>query len=154
MVQSGLEEARRSIWELRSQSSDAGDFRSRLSRMASEIGKRAGLNVQLRVLGTYRALPERMESEFLKIGQEAVTNVVRHAQAKQLKIDLTYEGKKVRMLIADDGRGFAAEANGSGPEGHYGLRGMRERAEQIGAQLAVKSMPGEGTQIEVEKIVP
>jgi signal transduction histidine kinase len=154
MVQSGLEEARRSIWELRSQSSDAGDFRTRLSRMASEIGKRAGLNVQLRVLGTYRALPERMESELLKIGQEAVTNVVRHAQAKQLKIDLTYEGKKVRILIADDGRGFAGDANGAGSEGHYGLRGMRERAEQIGAQLAVKSMPGEGTQIEVEKIVP
>ena len=81
MVQSSLEEARRSIWELRSQSSDADDFRARLSRMANEISKRAGLNVQFSVLGTYRALPEKIESEFLKIGQEAVTNVVRHAQA-------------------------------------------------------------------------
>ena len=154
MVQSSLEEARRSIWELRSQGSETGDFRTRLSRMANEIGKRAGLNVQFSVLGTYRALPEKMESELLKIGQEAVTNVVRHAQAKQLKIDLAYEGKKVRMLIADDGRGFAGDANSSGPEGHFGLRGMRERAAQIGAQMTVTSAPGEGTQIEVEKIVP
>jgi len=153
LVQSGLEEARRSIWELRSQGSDAGDFRSRLSRMASDIGKRAGLNVEFSVLGTYRALPEKIESEFLKIGQEAVTNVVRHAEAKQLKIDLAYESKRVRMTIADDGRGFSGDVNSSGPEGHFGLRGMRERAEQIGAQLAVKSIPGEGTQVEVEKIV-
>ncbi len=154
LVQSGLEEARRSIWELRSQGSDAGDFRSRLARMAADIGKRAGLNVQFSVLGAYRALPAKMESELLKIGQEAVTNVVRHAQAKQLKVDLAYEGKRVRMLIADDGRGFAGDVNSSGPEGHFGLRGMRERAKGIGAQLAVKSVPGEGTQVEVEKIVP
>jgi len=154
LVQSSLEEARRSIWELRSQGSDAGDFRARLSRAASDIAKRSGLHVQFSVLGTYRALPEKIESEFLKIGQEAVTNVVRHANAKQVKIDLAYEGKKVHLTIADDGCGFANAANSSGPEGHYGLRGMRERAAQIGAQLAVKSRPGAGTQIDVEKIVP
>jgi signal transduction histidine kinase/ligand-binding sensor domain-containing protein len=154
LVQSSLEEARRSIWELRSQGSDAADFRSRLSRMATEIGKRAGLNVQFSVLGTYRALPEKMENEFLKIGQEAVTNVVRHAQAQQLTINLAYENKKVRMTIADDGRGFEGDANSSGPDGHFGLRGMRERADEIGADLTVKSAPGEGTQIRLEKIVP
>jgi signal transduction histidine kinase/ligand-binding sensor domain-containing protein len=154
LVQSGLEEARRSIWELRSQGSDSGDFRARLSRMAADIAKRAGLNVQFSVLGTYRELPEKIESEFLKIGQEAVTNVVRHANAKQVKIDLAYGDKKVRMTIADDGCGFEGTANSSGPDGHFGLRGMRERAAQIGAQLAVKSQAGEGTQIDVEKIVP
>lgn len=154
LVQSSLEEARRSIWELRSQGAESEDFRSRLSRMAADVGKRAGLTVQFNVLGTYRALPAKTEDEFLKIGQEAVTNVVRHAQAKQLKIDLAYDGKKVRMLISDDGRGFAGNVNSSGPYGHFGLRGMRERATQIGAQLSVKSAPGEGTQIEVEKIGP
>jgi signal transduction histidine kinase len=110
--------------------------------------------VQFSVLGTYRELPEKIESEFLKIGQEAVTNVVRHANAKQVKIDLAYGDKKVRMTIADDGCGFEGTANSSGPDGHFGLRGMRERAAQIGAQLAVKSQAGEGTQIDVEKIVP
>jgi len=154
LVQSSLEEARRSIWELRSQGSDAGDFRSRLSSTATDIAKRAGLILQFSVLGTYRALPEKIESELLRIGQEAVTNVVRHADAKQVKIDLAYEGKKVRMTIADDGRGFEGAVNASGPEGHFGLRGMRERAAQIGAQFAVKSRLGEGTQIDVEKIVP
>lgn len=154
LVRSSLEEARRSIWELRSQGSEVGDFRARLSRMATDIAKRTGLNIQVSVLGTYRALPEKIESELLKIGQEAVTNVVRHAHAKQVKIDLAYQDKRVHMTIADDGCGFAGAANSSGPEGHFGLRGMRERAAQIGAQLAVKSQPGEGTQIDVEKMVP
>jgi signal transduction histidine kinase len=154
LVQSSLEEARRSIWELRSQGSETGDFRARLSKMAAEATRRSGVKVQFQVLGTYRALPEAIESELLKIGQEAVTNVVRHAQANQLKIDLAYEGKKVRMTIADDGRGFEGAVNSSGPEGHFGLRGMRERAAQIGAALHVKSRLGEGTEVDIEKIVP
>ena len=154
MVQSGLEEARRSIWELRSQGSEAGDFRARLSRMAGDIAKRAGLQVEFSVLGTYRALPEKIEDELLKIGQEAVTNAVRHAQAKRVRIDLAYQEKKLHMSIADDGRGFDAGPNAVGPEGHYGLRGMRERAAEIGAQITVNSRRGEGTQVDVEKIVP
>jgi len=144
---------RRSIWELRSQGADAADFRARLSKMATEVAKRAGLQVQFSVHGTYRALPAKIESELLKIGQEAVTNVVRHAQAQHVKIDLAYEGKKVRLTIADDGCGFERAPNSVGPEGHFGLRGMQERAGQIGAQLAVTSQPGEGTRIDVEKIV-
>lgn len=154
MVQSSLNEARRSIWQLRSEGSEADDFRARLSKMASEITQRSGLKVQFQVLGTYRALPENIESELLKIGQEAVTNVVRHAHANAVKIDLAYDPKKVRMTIADDGRGFAGSANSAGPEGHFGLRGMRERAAQIGAELNVKSRPGEGTEIDIEKMVP
>jgi signal transduction histidine kinase/ligand-binding sensor domain-containing protein len=154
LVQSSLNEARRSIWQLRSEGSEANDFRARLSKMASEMTQRSGLKVQFQVLGTYRALPENIEAELLKIGQEAVTNVVRHAQANAVKIDLAYDRKKVRMTIADDGRGFEGAANSSGPEGHFGLRGMRERAAQIGAQLNVKSRPGEGTEIDIEKMVP
>jgi signal transduction histidine kinase/ligand-binding sensor domain-containing protein len=154
LVQSSLDEARRSIWELRSQGSDSHDFRARLWSMASDAAKRAGLELQFSVLGTYRALPQKIESELLKIGQEAVANVVRHAEAQQIKIDLAYEDKKVHMTIADDGRGFQGTVDSAGPDGHFGLRGMRERAAQIGAQLAIKSLPGEGTQIDVEKIVP
>jgi signal transduction histidine kinase len=154
MVQSSLNEARRSIWQLRSEGSENDDFRARLSKMASEITQRSGLKVQFQVLGTYRALPEDIESELLKIGQEAVTNVVRHAHANEVKIDLAYDRKKVRMTIVDDGRGFDGAVNSSGPQGHFGLRGMRERAAQIGAEINVKSRPGEGTEIDVEKMVP
>jgi signal transduction histidine kinase/ligand-binding sensor domain-containing protein len=154
MVQSSLNEARRSIWELRSQGSDARDLRARLSKAATEITERAGVKVQYRVLGTYRVLPENIERELLKIGQEALTNVVRHAKANLVRVDLAYEEKKVRMTIADDGGGFEGAVNSLGPEGHFGLRGMRERAAQIGAQLNVTSRLGEGTQVEVEKIVP
>jgi signal transduction histidine kinase/ligand-binding sensor domain-containing protein len=154
MVQSSLNEARQSIWQLRSEGSEAGDFRARLAKMASETIQRSGLKVQFQVLGTYRALPERIESELLKIGQEAITNVVRHARANEIKIDVAYEGKNVRMTIADDGRGFEGAVNSSGPGGHFGLRGMRERATQIGAELNVKSRLGEGTEVVIEKMVP
>ena len=70
LVQSSLEEARRSIWELRSQGSDAGDFRSRLSSTATDIAKRAGLNVQFSVLGTYRALPKRSKVNCSRLGKK------------------------------------------------------------------------------------
>jgi signal transduction histidine kinase/ligand-binding sensor domain-containing protein len=154
LVHSSLNEARRSIWQLRSEGPEADDFRARFSKMASEITQRTGLKVRFQVLGTYRALPEDIESELLKIGQEAVTNVVRHARAHELKIDLAYDRKKVRMTIADDGRGFEGAVNSAGPEGHFGLRGMRERAAQIGAELNVKSRLGGGTEIDIEKMVP
>jgi signal transduction histidine kinase/ligand-binding sensor domain-containing protein len=152
-VQNGLSDARRSIWELRSQGSEDLDFRARLLKMATDITDRSAVKMQYEVLGTYRALPEKIESELLKIGQEALTNVVRHANARLVKIDLAYEDKLVRMTIADDGGGFENNVNSSGPEGHFGLRGMRERAAAIDAELHIKSRLGEGTQIDVEKMV-
>jgi signal transduction histidine kinase/ligand-binding sensor domain-containing protein len=153
MVQNSLNEARRSIWELRSQGSDAVDLRERLAKAAMEIAERAGVKVQYRVLGAYRGLPENIEGELLKIGQEALNNVVRHANAKLVKVDLAYEEKKIHLTIADDGVGFEGAINSTGPEGHFGLRGMRERAAHIGAELNVTSRLGQGTRIDVEKIM-
>ncbi len=75
---------------------------------------------------------------------------MRHADAENIAIELVFEPKKLRMTIADDGRGFAMEANGRGPAGHFGLQGMRERAEQIKAELKVDSKPGEGTRVSLE----
>ena len=153
MVQNGLNEARQSIWELRSQSSGSSDLASRVSKMATEVTERSPLKVRFQVLGTNRPLPGKIESELLRISQEAVTNVVRHANAANLNIDLKYDSKKVSVTIADDGRGFEGRPNATGPEGHFGLKGMRERATEIGAKLEVASAPGKGTQITVEKEV-
>jgi signal transduction histidine kinase len=105
------------------------------------------------VAGLYHELPERIESELVKIAQESVTNVVRHAGAKNIEIGLHYDAKKLIMSISDDGRGFEGTMNIAGPEGHFGLQGMRERAAQIGAELTVTSEPGKGTQVLVETAV-
>ena len=99
--------------------------------------------------GSYRPLPDRTEGELLRIAQEAVTNVVRHAAASSIDIQLRYSRRRVRMTIADDGRGFAADPP-STADGHFGIAGMKERAQQIGGSVTVTSKGGEGTVVSAE----
>jgi signal transduction histidine kinase len=150
LVQDSLAEARRSIWDLRSQTAEREDFASKLSKTATQITSRTTVKLRFEVNGTYHPLSEKIEDELLRIGQEAITNVVRHAEAKHIEVSLSFDAKKVRMTITDDGRGFADQGAASSANGHYGLQGMRERAEQIGAELIVASTPGAGTQVRVE----
>jgi signal transduction histidine kinase len=94
-----------------------------------------------------------MENELLRIAQEAITNAVRHAEPKLIRVDVTYDNRKLRMTIADDGHGFVMAPEPSAPNGHYGLQGMRERAEQIDARFSVSSAIGSGTVVSVEAAV-
>ncbi len=149
-VRESLSEARRSIWQLRSQSSESEDFAARLSKAAKQAIGLNPVQLSLDVRGTYRPLRPNVEDELLRIGQEAVTNAVRHSSAARIDIELAYATKKLRMTIADDGRGFAVGAYTGGPNGHFGLEGMRERAEQINARFVVDSAAGRGTKVLVE----
>jgi signal transduction histidine kinase len=83
-----------------------------------------------------------------RIVQEALSNVVKHAQAQHVEVRLNY-GDQLLVFIRDDGRGFEMpdRMDALSDQGHFGLIGMRERAELIGAQLAIQSMPGVGTTI-------
>jgi signal transduction histidine kinase len=150
LVRDSLAEARRSIWDLRSQTAEGEDFASKLSKMAAQVTARTAVKVQFEVNGTYHALAGKIEDELLSIGREAITNVVRHAEAKHIVVALSFDVKKVKMVITDDGMGFVAQSATSSANGHYGLQGMRERAEQISAELTVVSTPGTGTQVRVE----
>ena len=152
LVRHSLAEARRAIWDLRSQSAENPDFASRLSQMATRVTDTSAAHraeVKLEVRGTYRPLAPNVEEELLKIAQEAVTNAVRHADAGHIDIQLAFDSKKIHMIIADDGRGFIESGHG-GPEGHFGLRGMRERAAGIDADFNVQTAAGKGTRISVE----
>ncbi|MGH9581634.1 MAG: sensor histidine kinase, partial [Bryobacteraceae bacterium] len=153
LVRDSISEARRSIWQLRSASPAEENLASRLSGFIQQAASKAASKLEFRVSGTHRPLPPKMERELLKIGEEAVANAIRHADAKNIKVDLVFEPRRVKMTIADDGRGFARDANLSGPDGHFGLQGMRERAEQIEAELLVTSAPGEGTHVSVEAAI-
>ncbi len=150
LVRSSLEDARRSIWELRSQSSEVTDFASRLTAMARTASSSSGAKVRLEVHGTYRPLTPSVEDELFRIGQEAVANAVRHSGAANIQIDLTFDAKKLRMLVADDGCGFEGPTDSHGPDGHFGLKGMQERARNINADFSVSSKRGQGTQILVQ----
>ena len=149
-VRESLSEARRSIWQLRSQSPETRDLASRLSKAANQLIGSAPLKLSLEVRGTYRPLRCEVEDELLRIGQEAVTNAFRHAHAEHISIELAYASRKLRMTITDDGRGFARDTRTSGANGHFGLKGIEERARQIRARLVVDSEEGKGTTVLVE----
>ncbi len=150
LVRSSLSEARASIWELRSQSSENQDFAARLSNAAKQVAASSSARVELQVHGTYRPLPRTVEDELFRIGQEAVTNAVRHSEAEHITIELVFDTRKLRMTINDDGRGFDGPVDSAGPEGHFGIRGMRERAGQIDGELTVSSERGKGTRVCIE----
>ena len=152
-VQNSLAEARSSIWKLRSQAATDQDLATKLSTMVSNTTSISSAEVTFRVLGTYRPVSPDVANELLSIGQEAVTNAVRHANAQHINVDLAFEAKKFRLIIADDGCGFIGSVPSSGPNGHFGLQGMRERAEQIAATLSVTSVPGKGTRVCVERTI-
>jgi len=113
----------------------------------------AGYPVRLRmtVAGQPRPVREELEETVLRIGQEAVANAVRHAQATAIEVWLTYDEGSLTLRIQDDGQGFDLE-DPARRVGHWGLRNMQERADHIGAQWKITSAAGRGTGIET--IVP
>ena len=144
LVRHGLEDARRAIWELRSQSTE--DLPGKLIQMADRVIGARQIESHVHVHGVYRPLDEKTEAELLRIAQEAVTNAVRHADPAHIEIRLHFVEKKMELRIEDDGRGFSSEAP-SAHDGHFGLTGMQERAQQIGGKLTVQSKLEKGTSV-------
>ena len=159
LVREGLDDARQSIWALRSH--DAGEqmLPIRLRRLV-EQAEDEGLTASLEIHGAYRALAADVEQEILRIAQEAIHNVKRHAAASRLSVRLDYDERALGLTVTDDGKGFAANSGkppggaGSAAEGHYGLTGMRERAAVIQGELEVTSAPGEGTTVRLRVSAP
>jgi signal transduction histidine kinase len=86
----------------------------------------------------------------LRIGQEAIANAVKHSRAQRIEISLEFDSNLVRLSVRDNGRGFDCDQPPSPAGAHFGLLGMRERAQQIGGRLTVSSSPGAGTEISAE----
>ncbi len=150
LVQDSIAEARRSIWNLRSDEAAKNDLPSRLSKMLESATANKPLNSSFQVTGAYRPLTPRAEDEVVRIGSEAITNAVRHANASKLDVTLSFDSSKACLTIVDDGQGFAVGPRLESPEGHYGLRGMLERARKINATLLVDSKAGGGTRVQLE----
>jgi signal transduction histidine kinase len=148
LVRSSLDEARRSVWALRSQALEKSDLPSALNATVKQLLENTPLQSQVKVSGIYRELSRTMEDNLLRIGQEAITNAIKHAQANQLRIELSYATDRVTLSVQDDGRGF--DNTQQSPNGHFGLVGMRERVSQMSGTLTVNSQPNVGTEILVE----
>jgi len=127
---------------------DAGEetLPVKLRGMVEQAGG-GDLGARFSVSGAYRPLPPATEREMLRVAQEAVHNVKNHAAAKQMLVRLEYEPEAIVLEVQDDGRGGAALHKHAFVPGHYGLTGMRERAEGIGGSLEIESEPGVGTTV-------
>ncbi len=153
MVTTSLEETRRFVWDLREQALGNGDLGVALKRLAERITAGQAVVCQVEVVGTPAAVPNTLQGALFRIAQEAITNAVKHAEASCIVVHLHHRPGSLQLSITDDGKGFDPEAALGAAEGHFGLVGMRERAQRIG-DLQVDSRPGEGTTIRVTVNIP
>lgn len=148
MSRHSMLDARRSVWDLRCHLLEEGDLVSALRQIVQPPASRKDLKVDVSVRGTPIRLPATIEMNLLRIGQEAVSNAIKHSHARVVNAILEYEDHRIRLSIKDDGQGFLPqEANSSG---HFGLLDMRERAQSMGCVLQVDSELDRGTQVIVE----
>jgi len=150
MARHSLTEARRAVMDLRDSALEGQELTEALSEAARQWTAGSPVRVQVDVSGNGRKLPEEMEQNLLRIAQEAVTNTVKHAHAKRVRIRLDVEPGQLSMVVTDDGAGFEQTEAFSEVGGHFGLLGMRERAERLGGELHLESQPGQGTTVEVK----
>jgi signal transduction histidine kinase len=144
-----IEEGRNAVRDFRSSESEMEDLEQALSRIPQDLGLKQGIDFRLIVEGQAQSLHPAIQHEVYSIGREALVNSFRHSGASRIEVELEYSAKQLRMLARDDGCGIDAEVLEIGRHGHWGLSGMRERAERIGAKLKILSRAGGGTEVEL-----
>ncbi|MDT5156216.1 MAG: hypothetical protein QOH51_573 [Acidobacteriota bacterium] len=147
LVRSSIAEARRYVWDLRSQSLEDSDLPTALAEMTRRLTADSNVETQFQVSGTFRPLSQQIENNLLRIGQEAVGNAVRHARARTISVNLIYDASSVRLSVKDDGQGFDPRPHSNGADGHFGIVGMRERAEEMGGTTHISGSAGVGSEV-------
>jgi two-component system NarL family sensor kinase len=147
-TRTALGEARRSIVALRASPLEELGLTHAIYHLARSAADRKGLALEVAVPESMRDLSRDVEHAIYRIAAEALTNVVRHADARRLTVKLTDNDGFVQLLVMDDGRGF--DAAHAGGQGHYGLYGMYERARMMSAELRVTSALGAGTTVQLQ----
>jgi signal transduction histidine kinase/ligand-binding sensor domain-containing protein len=143
------QEGRRTILSLRSPLRASHDLEQALSQIQKEFPDAEKVDFSVVVEGTPRLLNPIVWDEVYRLGREAIINSFRHSGAKKITVEIEYTGRNMRLSVRDNGCGLDAHVLEMGREGHWGLSGMRERAEKIGAELVVLSRPGAGTEVAV-----
>lgn len=145
ITRASLEEARRSVLDLRAAPLEERSLAEALAALADEARADGGSGVRFEALGAARPLPARVEAGLYRIAQEALANAVRHADARSIEVRLEVVPDRATVTVTDDGKGFPADRIEAD---RFGLIGLRERARLLGGELTVASESGEGTRIE------
>ncbi|HYJ13232.1 MAG TPA: sensor histidine kinase [Thermomicrobiales bacterium] len=151
MTVEAIEGVRRLALELRPPALDDLGVREAIAELAQRIAENSGLDVEVHTELSRERLPAEIELVLYRVAQEALTNAVKHAAARQVVVDLTRGEEGVLLVVSDDGRGFSVSDKGSRDEEGLGLGlfGMEERATLVGGTLNINSFPYRGTRVEM-----
>jgi signal transduction histidine kinase len=146
-----IDEGRDAVRGLRSTSGNTDDLETVFSQIGQQLGNGELKDYRVIVEGKPAPLHPIIRDEAYRIGREALVNAFHHSQANKIEVQIEYS-TNLRLVVRDDGAGIDQQVLESGKDGHWGLAGMRERAENIGARLKVWSRVNSGT--EVELLIP
>jgi two-component system NarL family sensor kinase len=146
LARTNLEEARRSVLDLRAVPLEGRTLAQALQALAQEAAAKGDLEVDFALTGGTRPLPVRIEAGLYRIAQEALSNVVQHAGARRATLSLTTLPEQVTLVVEDDGHGFDPRQT---MRDRFGLIGLNERAKLLGGTLQLHSSPDSGTRIEI-----
>lgn len=148
MVSFTRHEVQNAVWNLESPLLENQDLGEALRKMAGLIGS-GSPRIDIEISGPPRRLSSSAKHHLLRIAQEAITNAVRHGGASRIIVALHYDGDAVTLLVKDDGRGFVPQQVLTREFGHFGLRGLRGRADKINGDLEIVSEPGQGASVTI-----
>jgi signal transduction histidine kinase len=151
LIEQSIEDLRRVTRALRPIYLDDLGLVTALEMLARETGQATNISIEFRRQGTERRMDSSAELALYRMAQEALNNLARHAQAEHASLCITFTPQAVTMQVIDDGKGFEVPKSLAefAPNGHFGLLGLHERAELIGATLEIQSSPGQGTCVRV-----
>jgi signal transduction histidine kinase len=146
----GLAEMRYALWDLYPEELGRLDLGGAIERLSKDVATGTPLNVQCSVNGLIRRLPPNVEKNLLRISQEALFNVVKHAKAHEVSIELLLDEQRAELSVKDDGQGFQADSIPAG----FGLQTMHDRATLLGGDFHICSECGHGTEIRASIPIP
>ena len=144
-----IEEGRNAVRGLRASPGSTQDLEQAFANIQQELGMSGQVDFRIVREGQPSPLHPIIRDEVYRIGREALVNAFRHSGASQIELEMESAPAHLRLLVRDNGRGIDPAVLKEGRDGHWGLSGMRDRAERIGARLKVWSRPGAGTEVEL-----
>jgi len=149
LCKSALDAGRRALNDLRAAPLSAADLVKSFSQLANELVGAGGTKIDVIVEGREHPLSATTGNDVLQIGRQAITNALQHAKARNIHVLLSYSDQHFRIRVQDNGSGINEETLNIGRQGHYGLAGMKERADRLGGSISIRSRVGEGTEVDL-----